>query len=217
VNVDALVAAGDRALERRGTVMLALRGDQDRWCAICAAVDGAVELRVGEPSRGWRAWRPSAGERWLSDHGFTQVVDAWAAPAPSGGSTRVYAETLASALVGGLGAPEDGELVEVLLHPGVLDGTQPPPPGAPHAEHVRYAIAALAARGSGKLSFDSGRPAETWAWAFAMDGALVLSPEYADEWTVRLDDADVDAEARKLAALLDADPADPLFVTFMDA
>jgi hypothetical protein len=221
VNVDTLVAAADRALELRGTAMCALRGDENRWGAVCVAVDGSVELRVGEPSRGWRSRRPATGEAWLRDHGFTHVRDAWAAPAPAGAATRVYAETLASALVEALGAPQDGELVDVLLHPGILGDAPPPAPSAPHGEHVRYAVGALAGRRSGKLSLEGGRPASTWAWAFAGDGSLVLSPETADEWTVGLDGADVAAEAGKLTAALAGEPGydagEPLFVTFMDA
>jgi hypothetical protein len=163
VNVDALVAAAERAIALGGAVMLSLRGDDHRWCAICAAVDGSIELRVGEPSRSWRRWRPAAGEAWLRDHGFVHVIDAWAAPAVAGASTRVYAELLASALRDGLGTPDDRELVEVLLHPGVM-GDAEPPPSAPHAEHIRYAVTALAAHGRGKLDIQGGRPAATWAW-----------------------------------------------------
>jgi hypothetical protein len=207
--------------------MLALRGDDRRWCAICAAVDGSIELRVGEPARGWRRWRPAAGEAWLRDHGFVRVIDAWAAPAPLGASPRINAEMLASALRDGLRAPEDGELVEVLVHPGLIGDTQPPPATAPHADHIRYALAALAERGRGKVDIQGGRPAATWAWVFVLDGTLALSPEpvgdqvdYSRDWTVNLHEADLSTEADKLTTLLHDDPgrhrSDPLFICFMD-
>jgi hypothetical protein len=207
--------------------MLSLRGDDRCWCAICVAVDGAIELRVGEPLRGWRRWRPAAGEAWLRAHGFVHVVDAWAAPAPRGASTRMCAEVLWSALREGLGAPEDAELVELLVHPGLIGDREAPEPTAPHADHIRYTLTALAERRRGKVSIEGGRPAATWAWVFVVNGMLALSPEAADgradysrDWTVSLDKADVGAEADRLTALLHDDlgrsASDPLFVTFMD-
>jgi hypothetical protein len=227
VNVAALVDAGERAIRLRGTVMLSLRGNDRCWCAICAAVDGSIELRVGEPARGWRRWRPAAGEAWLRDHGFEHVIDAWAAPAPIGASSRICAEVLASALREGLGAPEDGELVEVLVHPGLIGDTHPPAVTAPHADHIRYALTALAERGRGKMGIQGGRPAATWAWVFVRDGALALSPEpvddrvdYSRDWTVSPHQADLSTEADKLTRLLHDDPgrnpSDPLFICFMD-
>lgn len=227
MNLDALVDAGERAIELRGTVMLCLRGDQRRWCAFGVAVDGSIELLVGEPSRGWRRWRPAAGEAWLRDHGFVHIIDAWAAPAPRGSSTRMCAELLSSALREGLGVPEDGELIEVLTHPGLMGDEEPPAPTAPHAEHIRYALRALTKRRRGKMCIQGGRPAATWAWAFAVDGTLHLSPEpvddhtdYRRDWTASVHDSDVSAEADKLTALLHDDlgrnPSEPLFVSFMD-
>lgn len=132
---------------------------------------------VAEPSQGWRRRRAAAGEAWLRDHGFVHVVDAWAAPAPRGAGTRECADVLSCALRNGLGAVEDGELVEVLMHPGVIGDGPMPAPTAPHAEHIRYALGALAARRRGKVSIEGGRPAATWAWVFAVDGTMELSPD----------------------------------------
>jgi hypothetical protein len=227
VDLDALVDAGERAVRVRGTVMLSLRDDGRRWCAICVAVDGSIELRVAEPSRGWRRQRPAAGEAWLRDHGFVHVVDAWAAPAPRGTGMRGCADVLSCALRNGLGAPEDGELVEVLMHSGVSGDAQPPAPTAPHAEHIRYALSALVARRRGKVSIEGGRPAATWAWVFAADGTMELSPEPVDDptdydrdWSVSLQGLDLGAEADGLTTMLHddlgRDPSDPLFVSFMD-
>jgi hypothetical protein len=221
-----LSEATERAIAVRGTVMLAPPGDERRWCAICAAVDGSVELRVGEPSRGW--WRRSEapGEAWLREHDFVHVVDAWAQPAPRDASPYLCADILATALQQAFGAPPDGALAEVLVHPGMLGDVPPPAPDAPHADHIRYAVSALAARGSGKADIQGGRPAATWAWLFAGDGELNLSPEPlewppdydARDWTVPLD-ADLAAEADKLTAILHDDlgrsPGEPLFISFM--
>jgi hypothetical protein len=57
-----LAEATRQALEIRGTVVLEAPEEPRRWCAVCASVQGDLEVRVGEPSRGWRAWKPSAGE-----------------------------------------------------------------------------------------------------------------------------------------------------------
>jgi hypothetical protein len=223
-----LIDACERAIELRGTVMHALRDDDRRWCAFCVAVDGSIELRVGEPVRGWRRRRPSDGEAWLRDHGFVHRVEAWSMPAPRGATPRLCAELVSSALREGLAAPEDGELVEVLVHPGVLGPVPPPAPTAPHAEHIRYVVSALAANKRGKADFEGGRPAVTWAWIFVVDGkALEISPQPIDDsadlsrdWTVSLDDPDLDAHADKLTAILHDElgrsPDEPLFISFMD-
>jgi len=188
VNLGALVDAGERAIKLRGTVMLSLRGDERCWCAICVAVDGSVELRVGMPSRGWHRRRPADGEAWLRNHGFVHVIDAWAAPARGAGPQRC-AELLSSALRDRLGAP-DVELAEVLVHPGLIGDIDAPAPTAPHAENLRYTLRALANRQRGKVCIQGGRPAQCWAWVFAIDGTLALSPEpddradYRRDWTV---------------------------------
>jgi hypothetical protein len=227
MDVNALVDATERALQRRGTATLSVSGDDRRWCAICVAVDESIELRVGEPSRGWRRWRPAPGEAWLLDHGFVHVIDAWAMPAPPGATPHMCAELLAAALRYGLGAPDDGELAELVLDPGLIGGdTYPVPPTAPHAEHIRHVVRALAEAGRGKVCIEGGRPAVTWAWVFAAEGELELSPEpverdpeYSLDWTVDVDAPDLTAQADTLTALLHDDlgrsPADPLFVSFM--
>jgi hypothetical protein len=75
-------------------------------------------------------------------------------------------------------------------------------------------------RRDGKLSIEGGRPASTWAWAFAMDGELILSPESRDdEWRVPVaDEAAADA-AFRLTDLLHKQPGRDqhasLFVSFM--
>jgi hypothetical protein len=138
-----------------------------------------------------------------------------------GTSAGSCARTLDVALREGLGAPESASLVEALVHPGVIGGADPPPPDAPQVEHIRSALVALARRGDGKLSIEGGRPASTWAWAFAMDGELVLSPESPDddEWSVPLVDGDASDAADRLTDVLHNrlghDRHAPLFISFM--
>jgi hypothetical protein len=117
----------------------------------------------------------------------------------------------------------------VLVHPGVLGDAPPPAPDAPHAEHLRYAVEALAARREGKADIQGGRPAATWAWLFAEDGELALSPEPLEpldqhpghdrDWTVPIDQPFLTVEADKLTAILQDElgrsPDAPLFISFM--
>ena len=217
-----LEQAVTRALQLRGTVMLAVRENRRRWCAVCAAVDGSLELRVGEPGSVWRRRERRRGEAWLRDHGFVHVVDAWAKPVARGTHARSCAEMLDHALREGLGAGATADLVEVLVHPGPSAQAAPPAPGASHAEHIRFALAALARHGRGKLVIEGGRPASTWAWAFVIDDQLVLSPESADdgdEWKVPLAEQDVAGAASRLTELLHGelgrDRHAPLFISCM--
>ena len=222
----ALRDAVQRALALRGTVMLSVRDDGDRWCAVCAAVDGSFELRVAEPPRGWRRWRAPAGDQWLRDHDFVHVLDAWSAPAPARATPRWCAEALAAALNHSQGVARDAAMVQVLEYPGTLGDAEPPPPEAPHSEHVRHVLRSLATHRRGKVSFEGGRPASTWAWAFVVGDGLVLSPEPEDastqgepEWTVPLRDEQVIEAADRLTTLMHHDhgrkPTDPLFISMI--
>ena len=226
MNLTRLTEATEQALRLRGVVMLSASGDEDRWCAVCAAVDGSLEVRVGEPRGGWlRRRQRREREQWLSDHGFVHRIDAWTAPAPFGVTASWCAQTLSAALHHAFDVSPDAELVEVLVHPG-LPGDAPPP-DAPHAEHVRAALATLVEAGRGKACFEGGRPADTWSWAFVADGELVLSPEPAEldpaydaDWMVPLAPSGVPAAAERLTATMHGEPgrsaSDPLFISFID-
>ena len=223
MSVAVIEQAVRRALELRGAVVLAARENEDQWCAVCAAVDGALELRVGVPAGGWRHRdRRKRGEAWLREHGFIQVIDAWAKPVSAASSAWSCAETLDHALRDGLGVASGVDLVEVLVHPGRIGDVDPPAAAASHAEHIGFALGALARAGRGKLSIEAGRPSATWAWAFVVEGSLILSPETSsdeDEWTVPLAGNDVARAADELTAVVHAQPGrDPrasLFITFM--
>ena len=220
----ALIAAVERAVEVRGTVMLQVRQEPGQWCAAEVAHDGSIELKVGEPRRGWRRWRTSEGERWLGEHGFVHVPDAWALPVPEGASAHQCAELLAHALCSGLGSADDAALEEVLTHRGVVDT----PLGAPHVEHIRAALVSLATSGRGKVSFFGGRPSELWAWAYAYEGDLLIEPEPpgpptdpGPSWRAPLRPDLAAAEAERLVQMLydefGRDSREPLFVSFMDS
>ena len=62
----------------RGSVNLE-PADSRRWSAIVAAVDGSLEVRVGEPPRRLLR-RAGEGQRWLEAHGFVKSFDCWVLP-----------------------------------------------------------------------------------------------------------------------------------------
>jgi hypothetical protein len=227
MTVDLLADAVVRALDVRGTVMFGVPRDPSLWCAVFAAVDGSLELRVGEPKRGWRSWRPTDGETWLRDRGFVHGLDAWSLPVPHGSGPRMCAETMWAALEHGLGVRRDTVLNEVLVHPGVIGEVPPPPPDAPHRDHIRAALRSLALRRHGKFDISGGRPAKTWGFVF-VDGEelelspepLVMDPEYPYDWRVPLSEPDAVAAADRMVAVIydeiGRDPHAPLFIAFMD-
>jgi hypothetical protein len=217
----ALLEAVAEARRTRGTVMLAADSGEKRWCAVCAAVDGRVELRVGEPAGGWLRRKGRAQEEWLAEHGFVHVIDAWSLPA-SDRTDEAYASALAEALEQGLGVERGEPLHRVLIHPGRL--TEDVPRGeAPHVDHIAGALRDLATAGRGRVDFSGGRPAQLWAivWVLADERALLVESELAgdpgssDEWREPLSLDGADAAARELARRIPT-PAEPLFVSFID-
>ena len=228
MSVARLIEAAEHALRVRGIVMLSAAGDEERWCAICAAIDGSLlEVRVGEPLGGWlRRRQRREEERWLRDHGFVHGFDAWTAPAPYGATPSWCAHTLSAALEHAFEVPPGAELAEVLVHPGFLDESRAAPPDAPHADHVRAALHQLVRHGRGHVGFAGGRPSSVWGGAHLVDGELVLDPvskepdpAYEVEWSVALDPSEVDTAAERLTAVMHDRPgrsaADPFLVQFM--
>jgi hypothetical protein len=207
----ALVEAVEEALRTRGTVMLEDAGAQESWCAVCAAVDGALELRVGEPAGRRRERRDR--ERWLRDRGFHRVPDAWSLPVRAGAGVEECVATLAEVLGGDPVAP----LRRVLEHPGIASGDLPPP-GAPPAEHLSAALRALAVKGRGRVDVSGGRPARLWAivWAFPDDHELLVEPERGleDTWREPLSLDGAAAAARKLGDCVELQDG-PMFLEYL--
>lgn len=205
-----LVEAVREARRVRGTVMLAVDGRDEKWCAVCGAVDGSVELRVGEPPRQGVLRRRAPGEQWLRDHGFLRVPDAWSRPESALGD-EACAATLAAALQHALEADPSAPMHHVLTHPGVLDGVTPPPSDAPARDHIGAAMLALARQDRGRLDIDCGIPSQLWAIVWAADGALLVEQESPErEWT----EPQTDEGAAAAAAAL-AEPSSPLYLAFM--
>jgi hypothetical protein len=204
---EALLEAVRGARRLRGTVMLAVEGEDAQWCAACAAVDETVELRVGEPPRRGLVRRHAPGEQWLRDHAWTQVFDAWALPGPALGDEGCAA-TLAAALEQALGADPARPLRHVLTHPGVMEGDQPPAPDAPAAEHIEVALRALT---SGSVRIECGSPSALWAIVWARDGELLVEQETPERtWTEPRT-----ADGARAAAEALAQPSTPLYLSFI--
>lgn len=208
--------------------MLTAAGNERHWCSVHTAVDGRMEVHLAEPARGWRRWRESPGERWLSLHGFVRVPDAWAAVAPRFAPLDWCVKTLTTAVADGLQVPDQADFETTLAFPGTVGEVAPPAPAAPQREHVRHALRSLAAQRSGKACFSGGAPSETWAWVFTVSDGLEMSPEppgdpgeYDEDWTVGFEQTAVADAADKLIELLHSahgrDRHAPLFISFMDS
>jgi hypothetical protein len=198
-----LIDAVREARRVRGTVMVAVEGHEKQWCAVCAAVDGALELRVGAPRRRGR-------RRWLEDHGFLPVRDAWTRPEPQP-DEAACAAMLAEALEHALGAEPDAPLQHVLTHPGVLDGTDHPAPDAPAADHVLTALRALAREPGRRLDIRCGTPEALWAIVWALDDELAVEQELPEKaWSEPRSDAGAAAVAQRLP-----EPRRPLYLSFV--
>jgi len=223
----AIAAATREALGARGTVMLEPPGRARRWCAVCASVQGDLEVRVGEPQPGWPPGRRRRRERWREEHGFAHRIDAWSRPLPRSTSADDCARLLDEALDHGLGLAPEAELRRRLVHPGISGHGPPPSPGASYADHLAAAFGALATAGGGRAGVECGRPARALGRVAVADGALILDIEsVADPGTDQpLGRFECSAEgaaaaARALASALDADfgcaQPEPLFVSLFE-
>jgi hypothetical protein len=154
--------------------MLTAEGRDDVWCAVCAAVDGSCELRVGEPARhGWRKRKPAAGETWLAEHGFFHVIDAWTLPVPRTTGDWTCATLLAEALRNAFAVAGDTQFLHELTHPGAFE-EELAPEDAPHSEHIASALRSLVLAGRGRAHLDGGSPATLWAWVWVTDEGRLL-------------------------------------------
>ena len=223
-----LSEATHRALEVRGVVMLEVPEDPKRWCAVCASVQGDLEVRVGEPPRGWRSWKPSAGERWLEENGWTHGVDAWMRGLPAGAGALEVSRIVGAALESALGVPAATPLRQVLVHPGVLPGIAAPPPDAEYADHLTAAFAGLARNRRGSAHIECGVIGSPVSWVFVIEDTLLvevaapsLVPE--DEYELgnfELSDAGAAEAARRLSDRLvrdfDCSGNMPLFIAIVE-
>jgi hypothetical protein len=176
------------------------------WCAVVAAVDGALELRVSKP-RGLRGRRARRAE--LEALGYAPAYDCYARRLPGSASDAEATEALRAAV-------GQADLERTLVQPGG-DPSDFPPPDAPYEEHVAAALRALVRRRRG-FAVVAGE--EPWACVWFAEPELLVEvypPEGAgleEQWA----HAPGGAAAAVMAAIARTRPqtaAEPLFLALM--
>jgi hypothetical protein len=189
----------------RGTVML--EAPAGAWCAVVAAVDGTVELRVSKP-RGLRGRRARRAE--LEALGYAPEHECYARRLPASAPDGEAAQALRSAV-------GEAALTRTLVQPGG-DPFDLPPADAPHEEHVAAVLRALVRRRRGFAAI-AGR--EVWACVWFAEPELVVEvypPDDAgveEHWTHPPDGsaAAIIAAIRRGRAQAEAEP---LFLALME-
>jgi hypothetical protein len=214
-----LLRAVADARRLRGSVVVE-PSDGRCWGAVVAAVDGSLEVRVSPPRR--RFWQGETDQqRWLREHGFAFVVDAWHLPLPASTSDEDAARVLAEALAAVHGAEAH---VRVFEHLGV-EADDVPLATASHEEHVAAALRTLVTGRRRGVHVGGGRPEVHWASVWPVDGELVVERDEprrpgagSDEWREPLTDAGCERAASELLRRVRAERTDtePLFIQLLD-
>jgi hypothetical protein len=186
------------------------------WGAFVAAVDGSVEVRVSPPPRVRLRAR-----RWLREHGFTFLVDAWHAPLPASTPDAHAAHVLAEALAAAHRAEAQ---VRSFEHRGVRDDDVPPATASPE-EHVAAALRTLVAGCHRGVHVSGGRPDVHWATVWPIDGELLVERDTPgrpgdgeDEWREPLTAAGCERAAHELLRRVrnEREHTAPLFIQLLD-
>jgi hypothetical protein len=184
-----------------------LTAERGAWCAVVAAVDGTLELRVSKP-RGLRRGR--ARRRALEELGYAPLYDCYARRLPARASDGEAVDALHAAV-------GEAPLARELVQPGG-DPFDLPPPDAPYEEHVGAALRALVRKRRGFAAI-AGR--EVWACVWFAEPDLVVEvypPEDAgveEQWT----HAPEGSAGAVMAAIVRTRPdagAEPLFLALME-
>ena len=146
----------------RGSVNLE-PADSRRWSAIVAAVDGSLEVRVGEPPRRLLR-RAGEGQRWLEAHGFVKSFDCWVLPLTASTTDAAAAARWSEALAGAHGL-DPSEVRPSYVGRGVSE-SDVPAASAPHAEHLTAALHAVVRGEFNRMNVFGGRPSALWAWVW---------------------------------------------------
>jgi hypothetical protein len=209
-----LEAAIADAAATRGIVALSGSGRRAPWASAHGATDGRLEVRVAQPRRRWGLGDDPAGELVLGRLGFAPRVDAWSAPVPD---VRRGAGLLESALRDAFGVADPLPRVERWPGPSAQPG-----PRAPVRDHVGATLGVLTRGGARKACLEAGRPAAIWAWAWVVDGDLVITPEPEDpavdppELLAPLAPGAELGAARRLVEEYPPPPGEPVFVQLID-
>jgi hypothetical protein len=188
----------------RGTVMLTGDG---AWCAVVAAVDGTLELRVSKP-RGLRHRR--ALRQALEALGYAPAYDCYTRRLPASAPDGEAVDALHAAV-------GDSMLARELVQPGG-DAFDLPPADAPYEDHVAAALRALVRKRRGFAAI-AGR--EVWACVWFAEPELVVEvypPDDAgveEQWTHAPDGGAGAVMAAIRRGRPEAD-AEPLFLALME-
>jgi hypothetical protein len=222
-----LAAAVAEARRLRGTVTLNVDGDKARWCAVIAAVDGALELRVGLPRGGAIRGGAPLRKRAMRARGWQRGYDCWVRPLPAATAEADAARELAEGLQEGLRPRPEAEprraYVQTGGHPSELPAADAPP-----AEHVAAVLRSLVRNARGHADVSGGRPADVWAFVWVTEEAELLvelcAPGDPNDvrriWSEPLTDAGAEAAALALTEAAQAERPgaadEPLFVALID-
>ncbi len=214
-----LLRAVADARRLRGSVVVE-PSDGRCWGAAVAAVDGSLELRVSPPRR--RFWQGETDEqRWLREHSFAFVVDAWHLPLPASASDQDAARMLGEALAAAHGAEAQ---VRSFEHRGVHEDDAPSAM-APPEEHVAAALRTLVAGHQRGVHIGGGRPERHWASIWPVEGELLIERDEpgrpgqgSDTWRAPLTVAGCESAATELLRRVRAERAvtAPLFIQLLD-
>jgi hypothetical protein len=186
-----------------------LAGTGSAWCAVVAAVDGTLELRVSKP-RGLRGRR--ARREALEALGYAHLYpDCYALRLPASAPDGEAAHALRAAV-------GDAELAPGLVQPGG-DPFDLPPADAPYDEHVAAALRALVRKRRGFAAISG---AEAWACVWFLNGELVVEvyppddDQPAEQWTAPPDAATAGAVTDAIRRHRPGADAEPLFLALME-
>ena len=230
---EAIPTAIARALEVRGSYEVTGKGPE-RWTSVTAAVDGSMEIVVPlrAPKRPFlRGGEPLAAEP-LRSLGFEVFEFGWLKPLRAyPGATKEAAAAIERVFVEMLSSSRGDKATVDLDYPGLVPGCPGPPPDAPHAEHIRDALAVFSLDPETDLCVRAGLPSCLYLQlALAPDGQVHVDatieedrrpeiPGFAPSPEVELGVratyplAEVaDAAAAVMHEHLRVSPAEPLFI-----
>jgi hypothetical protein len=137
---EAIRTAVDRAIRWRGCYEISPEDDRELWVRITAAVDGTLEVVAPDqgPRRGRRrrSTRDALDPSQMRTIGFEHASGGWFLAVPPAATADGIA-ALERTYTGPLERRLSRRAELWFAYSGVVPGEPPPPPAAPHADHLR--------------------------------------------------------------------------------